>query len=86
MVLDLLAWLGITNPAFIPNAITGLFGFAGVSRRSDGFRRFQGAAVNGVSLARPFRLALGDEGVDAFLGIARQHILHHHFRRVRIGV
>ena len=30
MVLDLLAWLGITEPRYIPNAITGLFGFAGV--------------------------------------------------------
>lgn len=30
MVLDLLAWLGVTKPEHIPNAITGLFGFAGV--------------------------------------------------------
>src|SRR5260370_21840996 len=34
----------------------------------------------------PFRLALVDEGADAFLGVARHHVLGHHLRSVTIGV
>src|SRR5258708_11134312 len=38
------------------------------------------------SLVPPFRLALLDEGADAFLGVARHHVLGHHFRSVAIGL
>src|SRR6202158_3219809 len=38
------------------------------------------------SLVLPLRLALLDEGADAFLGVARHHVLGHHLRRIAIGV
>ena len=40
-----------------------------------------------TSFARPSRLALGDEGADAFFSVARQHVLDHHLSRigVRLG-
>jgi len=34
----------------------------------------------------PFRLALLDEGANAFLGVARHHVLGHHLGGVAIGL
>src|SRR4051794_34406105 len=38
------------------------------------------------SLVLPCRLALFEEGADAFFGIAGQHVFGHHFRCIAIGV
>ena len=43
----------------------------------DGYARFH--------RPRPFRVTLADEGTDAFLGIARQHVFRHHLRCVFIA-
>ena len=39
-----------------------------------------------LSLVPPCRRSLLDEGADAFLGIARHHVLGHHLRRIAIGL
>ena len=36
-------------------------------------------------LILPDRRALFDEGADAFLGVARHHVLDHHLCRIAIG-
>ena len=35
---------------------------------------------------RPLGIALADEGADAFLGVARQHVLDHHVGGIGVGV
>src|ERR1700692_4635462 len=56
--------------------------------RNDGVGITTALAMTALapSLVLPLRLAFLDEGADAFLGVARHHVLGHYLCRIAIGI
>src|ERR1700722_1896236 len=74
---------GRSNPVFlcVRGLLRGAYHWAHM-------RATRWLAMTGIEFSPilPLRLALLDEGADAFLGVARHHVLGHHLRRIAIGV